>query len=464
LAGEAKEYHPRQPSDVLVQRILQQYFQQLVESFQDPNDPDAKIPDFVLAKLEKLITCGQLEHGFVRLRCESCKKEHLLPFACKCTTICASCGARRAAEVTAHLNDEVLPDVPIRQWVLTAPHELIGLLAAKGDILSAMARIFVDEVFKSTCKAAESMGLRGGKCGALTFIQRFSKSLTVFPHLHVLIPDGVFIKNAEDEPPQFHAVTAPSPLDLTQIAQGVFRRMERLLKKKGHLANTQGQEPNVLEKWFLRATKEPAQLKLVASRHSEQQEPSCGGFTIHANVVISQGDKKGRERLLRYVARPPFAEKQLSETKDGMIRLELRRKGKHGEQFITLEPLRFLRRLCWLIPPPAQPQLRYHGVLAGNAAWRDQITPRPPLVLRLQPTSEQLLQNPERRGDKRTWAQLLARVYQIDIETCPRCGGRLKPIAVIREPDVINKLLRHLRIGPFATCAEPAPAPSLLFP
>jgi len=43
-----------------------------------------------------------------------------------------------------------------------------------------------------------------------------------------------------------------------------------------------------------------------------------------------------------------------------------------------------------------------------------------------------------------TWAQRLKRVFAIDIEACARCGGRLKILASIEEPQVIAKILAHL--------------------
>jgi hypothetical protein len=36
----------------------------------------------------------------------------------------------------------------------------------------------------------------------------------------------------------------------------------------------------------------------------------------------------------------------------------------------ALEPLAFLRRLAWLVPPPRQHQLRYAGILAPAAKHR----------------------------------------------------------------------------------------------
>jgi hypothetical protein len=43
-----------------------------------------------------------------------------------------------------------------------------------------------------------------------------------------------------------------------------------------------------------------------------------------------------------------------------------------------------------------------------------------------------------------SWARLLKRVFDIDIEHCPNCGGSLKIIAAIEDPPVIDKILSHL--------------------
>ena len=42
------------------------------------------------------------------------------------------------------------------------------------------------------------------------------------------------------------------------------------------------------------------------------------------------------------------------------------------------------------------------------------------------------------------WARRLKRVFRIEIEGCTRCGGALKIIASIEEPQVIAKILSHL--------------------
>jgi hypothetical protein len=56
--------------------------------------------------------------------CDTCGKDELVAFSCKRRGFCPSCGGRRMADTAAFLVDEVLPDVPFRQWVLSLPHRL----------------------------------------------------------------------------------------------------------------------------------------------------------------------------------------------------------------------------------------------------------------------------------------------------------------------------------------------------
>ena len=43
-----------------------------------------------------------------------------------------------------------------------------------------------------------------------------------------------------------------------------------------------------------------------------------------------------------------------------------------------------------------------------------------------------------------SWARRLKRVFGVEIESCTRCGGELKIIASIEEPQVISKILSHV--------------------
>ena len=65
------------------------------------------LPGYVEQELDDYLKCGRLEHGFLRVRCDSCHAEHLVAFSCKRRGFCPSCGARRMAESAALLVDEV---------------------------------------------------------------------------------------------------------------------------------------------------------------------------------------------------------------------------------------------------------------------------------------------------------------------------------------------------------------------
>uniref|UniRef100_UPI003CC9A332 transposase zinc-binding domain-containing protein n=1 Tax=Salmonella enterica TaxID=28901 RepID=UPI003CC9A332 len=42
-----------------------------------------ELPGYVQREFEEFLQCGRLEHGFLRVRCESCHAEHLVAFSCK---------------------------------------------------------------------------------------------------------------------------------------------------------------------------------------------------------------------------------------------------------------------------------------------------------------------------------------------------------------------------------------------
>ena len=61
-----------------------------------------------------------------------------------------------------------------------------------------------------------------------------------------------------------------------------------------------------------------------------------------------------------------------------------------------------------------------------------------------------------------SWARLLKRVFAIDLEQCPYCGGELKIIAAIIDAPVIERILTHLGLCARAPPRSPAQAPALL--
>ena len=54
------------------------------------------------------------------------------------------------------------------------------------------------------------------------------------------------------------------------------------------------------------------------------------------------------------------------------------------------------------------------------------------------------------------WADLLAKVLEIDVLACPECGGRMLLIAFIAEPTIAKRILDHLRLDSTGPPLAPA--------
>ena len=67
------------------------------------HEREAALPRFVTDEFKDYLRCGRLEYGFIRVKCDGCRHEHLVAFSCKRRGFCPSCGARRMIETSAHL-------------------------------------------------------------------------------------------------------------------------------------------------------------------------------------------------------------------------------------------------------------------------------------------------------------------------------------------------------------------------
>ena len=118
-----------------------------------------------------------------------------------------------------------------------------------------------------------------------------------------------------------------------------------------------------------------------------------------------------------------------------------------GTTHVALDPLDFISRLASLVPPPWQNLTRYYGVFATASKHRAQVMLNPGKPDKTNQKEKPCqLHKKQSRARKMTWSQRLARVFQIDITTCPHCSGEMKIIACVKDPHVIKKILNHLDI------------------
>ena len=154
------------------------------------------------------------------------------------------------------------------------------------------------------------------------------------------------------------------------------------------------------------------------------------------------------------ISRPSLSEERLSLNARGQVVYKLKTAYDNGTTHIVLDPLDFLSRLASLIPRPRVNLTRFHGVFAPNFKYRSSIVPQSQIEASIDEDSREEtldLEDSEPRPNKKkssgmTWAQRLRRVFDIDIETCHECGGKVKVISSIEDPQVIEKILTHLGI------------------
>lgn len=127
---------------------------------------------------------------------------------------------------------------------------------------------------------------------------------------------------------------------------------------------------------------------------------------------------------------------------------------------MKLTPMELMERLVALVPRPRVHLTRFHGVLAPHYKHRKQIVPKPPELIVTGQEPEIIAPNIlEQKQKNIPWARLLARVFGIDVETCSKCGGRMKIIAAIEDPAVIRKILDHLGLDTKPPPLKPARGP-----
>jgi hypothetical protein len=167
------------------------------------------------------------------------------------------------------------------------------------------------------------------------------------------------------------------------------------------------------------------------------------GFSLHAEVRGAMNQRDKLEQLCRYITRPAIAHERISINQNGDVVLRLKTPYKDGTTHVVMSALEFMQRLAALVPRPRLNLIRFHGVLAPNAKLRSSIIPG---------AQQNLNNRPDHSGDgargshasRMSWAQLLKRVFDIDVAHCPHCGGPLKIIAAIQSPSAITRILGHL--------------------
>jgi hypothetical protein len=368
------------------------------------------------------------------------------------------------------LVERVLPVAPYRHWVLAFPMEVRFHLARDERLLARLRRVFLSSVRVWLRAKARKVGVTRPLFGAVAFTQRFSSRLMLYPHVHCVIPDGVFAPG-EDGKLAFHELR-PKQDDVEWIVKRIVRKSRRLLASLDP-----DLDPDALDLVRGQAGQGELALKIVPAEAVEDTRgrllANLEGFSLQAQRHLHQNDRPGLEFLLRYVLRPPLALERMRELPSGKIQLGLKKPLANGTVAIELTPMALMRRLASIVPPPGHHDASYFGIFASHSKWRRRLV-RPRRIdaalclahpgLEERNDSVVRLSEESACADKVSeayipWARLLMHVHGIDILRC-ECGGRIVVKQYVTDSAKIRENLERLGLWMTAPATAKATAPT----
>lgn len=352
--------------------------------------------------MDQFLRCGDLHYGFARVYCRSCKHSFLRPLSCGSRNFCPSCEAKRRALWVEHVVEDILPGaIPYRMIVFTMPKSLRAMFMRERSLLGDAARLTYH------CTLRFFQELFSGVDGVPYFISSvhtWGNFVNPHPHFHSLCSCG--IKGTDGV---FYAV--PEDCDFSPLEE-MFRveLLDMLYEKK-----------RITEK---------TRKSLMNWRHS--------GFSADASVGVQGGDREGLERITAYTLHPPLSLKRLNYV-SGSSKVVYTGRFNPGTKsnFTVLDCRDFLCNLLLHVPHPWEALIRYYGAAASTTRRGEESSQEP------------LLEEGEgeyKSKSKRSWARLIKKHFGRDPLTCPKCGSAMDVIALIKDEEVIDKILRHLKI------------------
>ena len=362
--------------------------------------------------IEQFLDCGDLRCGFARLWCPTCRKDLLLPYSCRRRCLCPSCHQKRALLFAEHVDEVVLGDLPVRQYVVTIPKMLRLCFKYDRKLLGLLSRCFYASIRELFQEAAAD---RCSLTAMTASLQSYGDDPTRFhPHLHCLVTEGLVSPEGS-----FVRVACPDPVCIMQL----FRH--KLVKTLLAREKISPRLVEIMQNW------------------------THPGFSVFQGERIDPDDHQARRRLAGYMAHPSNAcaiapkPARSSTTAGNAAPAAMPRRPasfQHSTSWPPYAPTRPIADSSWsgitglfpmrtgfrlALPPSASAPLPgVHGSHQDDSDSRQEFA----------------------RSRRRSWARLIKKVYEADPLVCPRCSGPLKIISLIGNGPVIEKILRHLNL------------------
>ena len=460
------EYKPRKASDNLLYKVLAEHLETFIA---DRETLGSGLPPHVTTELRDFLECGIVQHGFLRCRCESCGFEKVVPFSCRRRGFCMSCGAKRMVETAEHLVENILPPAQYRQWVVTLPFALRYSVATNRKLMSRIHKIISSEILSYYKFSTDHLSEQDGVGGYISFTHYFGSALQLTPHFHILFADGLFVE--EEEKVKFVKLEGFRDEDVSFVLGRISRRIIRYLRRlkyldrEGEMVNRPDLDPIFGDYSDLdEAAGASIGLKIAFGPRAgrrvrrigksfgyEGEAPvfkghlvaSLNGFNLHAARRVKKHQRGQLESLLSYMGRSALSAERLTLRSDGDLEYKMKRRFSDGSEKLVLSPTELIEKIIAIIPLPRAHLTRYGGVFAPAHRLRSKVIKNPCVkkghVSSASPDGKILVKNT-------MWARHLARVFGVDIGTCPKCGADMRVMGAVVDPYEVKRYLSHIGV------------------
>lgn len=174
------------------------------------------------------------------------------------------------------------------------------------------------------------------------------------------------------------------------------------------------------------------------------------GFNVHRSRRVLPEEREDFERLAQYIIRNPFAveKMQVNEQGDSIVY----RSGmspKIRRNFEVFDPCDFIAAITQHIPDKSFQLGRYYGWYSNKmrGQWDKKLAAEESEAAGKAVKIIDVSDHKPRRIPSPKWRELIKKVWEADPLLCPCCSREMRIVLLIDDPEVIEKILRHLRRG-----------------
>ena len=348
--------------------------------------------DAALAALDRMLTCGTPEAGFVRFRCETCGEMKTVPFTCK-SRLCPSCGWVYAQRFMERLAPRLIR-TSYRHIVCSVPRELRPLFYWNRELLPVAchaAAAAVMRAFETRCRKYRLVP------GIVATCHTFGSNLRFHVHVHLLVTQGGLQVGGCWQPVHFF----PGPQYRKLWQYHLLTQLRKALSKDHPAQSTLGQ---------------------LFRKHPT-------GFIVNLETEYDSL-RRALRYCCRYLARPPIGDRRVLSYDGHHVTFEYKDYKAHtkrGHQHKArktptkrrhrCKAERFVRLLLQHVLPRYARNIHYYGLYQPQARKRWFAQAR-----RATKFPEDFDSTPAR---PLSWRERIIAAFQADPIQCPNCGNEM---------------------------------------